>query len=466
MTSSNTSSAPATSAFPATGQVHAASAVPTTAQVHAASAVPATAQAHAASAVPATAQAHVTSTAPATGQAHATSTTPATARAHVTSTSPATARAHAALAAGASLRDLYFQRLSECGFTPDPAQLATVDQLDNLRRRLIPARTSNSSLVRRWLGSLVGTAEREPERGLYLWGGVGRGKTWLMDMFFESLPFPEARRRHFHRFMHDVHHELQALRNREAPLDIVATQIARDTRVLCFDELFVADIADAMILGGLFGALFKRGVTLVATSNVPPDGLYQGGLQRQRFLPAIDLIKRHVEILNVDGATDYRLRQLTQAGTYLLSTAPDTPQRLEALFAELAQYNTSSGGSIEIEGRSIPVIRHSSSAVWLNFSAICAGPRSQDDYIEIAREYQSVIVSEVPILDAQHENEARRFIALVDELYDRNVNLIISAAAPPTQLYAGDQLSFQFERTTSRLIEMQSEQYLAREHRP
>jgi cell division protein ZapE len=376
-----------------------------------------------------------------------------------------TARAQAA-SADASLRGLYFRRLSECGFTPDSAQLVAVDKLDALRRRLIAGRTSNSSFVRRWLGNLVASPAREPEPGLYLWGGVGRGKTWLMDMFFESLPFPEARRRHFHRFMHDVHLDLRLQRNREAPLEIVAGQIAHDTRVLCFDELFVADIADAMILGGLFEGLFKRGVTLVATSNVPPDGLYKDGLQRQRFLPAIELIKSHVEILNVDGATDYRLRQLTQAGTYLLSTAPDTPQRLEAVFAELARYGASSGGSIEIEGRAIPVVRHSTGAVWFNFCAICAGPRSQDDYIEIAREYQSVIVTGVPIFDSQSENEARRFIALVDELYDRNVNLILSAAAPPTQLYRGDQLSFQFERTISRLIETQSEEYLAREHRP
>lgn len=371
----------------------------------------------------------------------------------------------ATASAASSLQDLYFHRLAECGFKPDPAQLVVVDKLDDLRRRLT-SQASNSSLMRRWLGSLVGNSVREPERGLYLWGGVGRGKTWLMDMFFDSLLFPQARRRHFHRFMHDVHLELKALEGRETPLEIVAAQIARDTRVLCFDELFVADIADAMILGGLFDGLFKRGVTLVTTSNAPPRELYKEGLQRQRFLPAIDLIERHVEIINVDGATDYRLRQLTQAGTYLLSSAPDSSQRVEAVFAELAHYGASSGGLIEIEGRPIPVIRHSSSAVWFDFFAICGGPRSPDDYIEIAREYQSVIVTGVPVFDFQSENEARRFIALVDELYDRNVNLIISAAAAPTQLYRGDRLSFQFERTVSRLIEMQSEEYLAREHRP
>ena len=337
-----------------------------------------------------------------------------------------------------------------------------------MRTRLVAAHaTASSSPLRRWFGSLVGgSSAQEPERGLYLWGGVGRGKTWLMDMFFESLPFPEKRRRHFHRFMHDVHTELKGLQNQESPLEAVAERMAGDTRVLCFDEFFVTDIADAMILGGLFEGLFKRGVTLVATSNTPPRDLYKDGLQRQRFLPAIDLIERHVEVLNVDGATDYRLRQLTQAGTYLLATAPDTPQRLEALFAELARYGASTGGTIEIEGRSIPVVRQSSSAVWFDFESICGGPRSQDDYIEIAREYQSVIVSDVPILEPVRENQARRFIALVDELYDRNVNLIVSAAALPVELYRGDRLTFPFERTVSRLIEMQSEDYLAREHRP
>jgi cell division protein ZapE len=382
-----------------------------------------------------------------------------------------------------SLREIYRRRLAECGFHSDAAQLTAVEKLDDLRGRLVSAHdATNSSPLRRWFGNLVGaSATRQPERGLYLWGGVGRGKTWLMDMFFQSLPFAEKRRRHFHRFMHDVHTELKGFQNRESPLELVAEGIAHDTRVLCFDELFVSDIADAMILGGLFEGLFKRGVTLVATSNVPPTGLYKDGLQRQRFLPAIDLIERQVEVLNVDGSTDYRLRQLTQAGTYLLSTAPDTQQRLEALFAELAHHGGSTNarstdvgstdggsttGAIEIEGRTIPVVRQSSSAVWFDFDAVCGGPRSQDDYIEIAREYQSVIVANVPVLDSIRENQARRFIALVDELYDHNVNLIVSAAVPPTDLYRGDRLSFPFERTVSRLIEMQSEDYLAREHRP
>jgi len=318
---------------------------------------------------------------------------------------------------------------------------------------------------------------REPERGLYLWGGVGRGKTWLMDLFYQSLPFPGRVRRHFHRFMHDVHAQLKTLQQQEAPLEIVADHVAAQTRVLCFDELFVGDIADAMILAGLFAGLFKRGVTLVATSNVQPQDLYKSGLQRQRFVPTIELIERHVDVLAVDGGTDYRLRQLTQAGTYLPVNSPDTRRRLEVLFADLDCHSraagpcsegteAASGGAIEIEGRLIPVVREAANVVWFDFPAICSGPRSQDDYIEIARDYQSVIVSDVPILDTLHENEGRRFIALVDELYDRNVNLIISAAASPAELYRGERLGAQFQRTTSRLIEMQSEEYLAREHRP
>jgi cell division protein ZapE len=362
------------------------------------------------------------------------------------------------------LRELYVRQVAERGFRSDAAQAAAVERLDDLRRRLIASHAANPSLLRRFLRGLGHRPPQEPERGLYLWGGVGRGKTWLMDLFFQSLPFPQARRRHFHRFMHDVHAELKSLQNREAPLEHVAERIARDTRVLCFDELFVTDIADAMILGGLFGGLFKRGVTLVTTSNVRPGDLYRNGLQRQRFVPAIELIEQHVDVFAVEGTTDYRLRQLTQAGTYLPAGAPDTMRRLEALFADLADHGGYSDGFIEIEERPIPVIRQSAGVVWFDFPALCAGPRSQDDYIEIAREYQSVIVSGVPVFDTLRENEARRFIALVDELYDRNVNLIVSAAARPAELYRGERLALQFGRTASRLTEMQSEEYLAREH--
>ncbi len=365
-----------------------------------------------------------------------------------------------------NLEEAYRQQLKERGFRSDPAQEAAVDALDDLRQRLLRKELKPANGARRLLSKLGKRGPVKPEQGLYLWGGVGRGKTWLMDLFFHSLPFESRRRRHFHRFMYDVHAQLKQLANRESPLELVADGIAQDTRVLCFDEFFVSDIADAMILGTLLEALFRRGVTLVATSNVAPKDLYKEGLQRQRFLPAIKLLEENTRVLAVDGGTDYRLRQLTQAGTYIDSSDPDSEARLDALFAELADSNTCSGGTVEIEGRPIPVVKESENVIWFEFEALCEGPRSQNDYIEIAREYQSVIVSHVPKLTVTRENAARRFIALIDELYDRHVNLIVSAAAPPAELYQGERLTFEFQRTVSRLTEMQSEDYLASEHRP
>jgi cell division protein ZapE len=364
-----------------------------------------------------------------------------------------------------ALRQRYERDIAARHFQSDPAQLAALAQLEDLRGRLLATPPPSGARLPRWLSALLGQ-ERTPVKGLYLWGGVGRGKTWLMDLFFASLPFTHARRRHFHRFMHDVHLQLAHLQHQPSPLDQIARAIARHTRVLCLDELYVADIADAMILGGLFEGLFQRGVTLVATSNVPPQDLYRDGLQRQRFLPVIALLARHLEVLHIGGASDYRLRQLIQADIYLPSDRPDTRARLEALFRRLADHDTQHSGNIEIEGRPIAVIRASAAVVWFDFSALCSGPRSQEDYIEIAREFSSVFVSDVPVLDSLHEDEARRFIALVDEFYDRNVNLIVSAAAAPAALYRGERLSALFARTASRLTEMQSEQYLARQHLP
>jgi cell division protein ZapE len=352
-----------------------------------------------------------------------------------------------------NLRDRYARLVATDGVSSDPVQLAVIERLDELREDLIAAQEEQPSVIGRLIGMLNHHSPQTGPRGLYLWGGVGRGKTWMMDLFYDSLPFPERRRRHFHRFMNEVHAALNDLEEQEAPLEKVAAQIA-------------AEIADAMILGGLFAGLFKRGVTLVATSNIAPEDLYKDGLQRSRFLPAIELIKSHTEVMQVAGSVDYRLRRLAQAGTYLSSNAPDTPARLEALFGEVAGRGEETGGSLEILHRPIRVVRQSDNAAWFTFEALCTGPRSQDDYIEIARSFQSVIVSDVPVFNTQLEDEARRFIALVDELYDRKVNLIVSAAASPTALYRGERLTKQFERTSSRLIEMQSEEYLATQHRP
>jgi cell division protein ZapE len=362
-----------------------------------------------------------------------------------------------------TLRELYRREVDRRGFVEDAAQLRALAHLEVLRERLLERHASARGPLRRLLAPL--RRPEPPVRGVYLWGGVGRGKTWLMDLFYQSLPFPERRRRHFHRFMHDVHAELGALGGHSAPLEVVAERIAGEVLVLCFDELFVTDIADAMILGGLFAALFEHGVTLVATSNVPPAGLYRDGLQRQRFVPAIELLERHMDVVTVDGPLDYRLRELAQSGTYLPAGEPSTATRLEHLFNAL-NHGRATTGSIEIEGRPIAVVRAGDNAVWFEFDVICAGPRGTDDYIELAREYQSIFISDVPRLDASQDDAARRFIALVDETYDRGVNLVISAAAPPAQLYCGERLRMQFERTSSRLMEMQTQQYLAREHRP
>lgn len=367
--------------------------------------------------------------------------------------------------AAPTLREIYTRRLRERGYLADAAQLDVVDRLEDLRRRLTASRRETRPLAGRLMGHLSGRAI-EPERGVYLWGPVGRGKTWLMDLFFQSLPFAERRRRHFHRFMHDVHAQLKGLADQAAPLELIAARLAGEARVLCFDELFVTDIADAMILAALFRGLFRRGVSLVATSNVRPRELYQNGLQRQRFLPAIDLIEQHTEVLAVDGGRDYRLRQLEQAGTYLSADDPNTQRRLRALFAQLSEQADWGHGTLEINGRSIPVVHQNDSAVWFDFEALCAGARSQEDYIEIARLYSAVVLSGVPQLDSLHDDEARRFIALIDELYDRRVKLVISAAGAPQSLYRGERLRVEFQRAASRLMEMQSTEYLAQEHMP
>ena len=365
----------------------------------------------------------------------------------------------------ASLQELYRRELREHGYQSDPAQLAAVAALADLRQRLIRRqRTASKGL--KLVRAVLQRAPRPPERGLYLWGAVGRGKTWLMDMFYDSLPFTQKRRRHFHRFMQDVHNGLKQHAGHQAPLELVADGIAAGVQVLCFDEFSVSDIADAMILGTLLTALFERGVTLVATSNSPPDELYRDGLQRQRFVPAIEQILRHTQVLAMDGGTDYRLRRLTRAGTYLLTSTAGTEARLAGLFRGLTHGAAAQAGEIEVAGRRIAAVALNPLAIWFEFQAICEGPRSTEDYIDIARSWPTVLVAHVPVLTAQDEDAARRFIALVDELYDRRVNLVVSAAAPLLQLYQGERLHFEFQRVLSRLNEMQTPEYLSQPHRP
>jgi cell division protein ZapE len=363
------------------------------------------------------------------------------------------------------LRKRYDAELATQGFSADPAQQQALEKLDLLRARLIRAERGEAATVQKLLRSLRVGRQAPAVRGAYLWGSVGRGKTWLMDLFYQSLPFERRQRSHFHRFMQEVHAGLRRHARKTDPLAPVAADIAQKCRVLCLDELFVSDIADAMLLGSLFQRLSANGVTLVFTSNVPPQGLYRNGLQRQRFLPAIAHLEQNLDVVAVDGSVDYRLRQLTKARIYLDSADAATPAALQMIYDDLADDEADDGTQqITVLGRRIPVVRESDNVIWFEFAAICGGPRGQTDYIEIAREYQAVLVADIPVLTAANDNDARRFIALVDEFYDRGVKLVVSAAAPPAALYRGERLKFEFERAASRLAEMQTKRYLARPH--
>lgn len=364
-----------------------------------------------------------------------------------------------------NLHDRYIEAINTHGFTADATQLKIVAALDCVRDELLAAKRARNSLPG-FVKTLLGRGRQTPVRGAYLWGGVGRGKTFIMDLFFASLPFENKLRQHFHRMMYHVHNQLKQLENQSDPLQTVAEDLAKRARVICFDEFFVADIADAMILGRLLDMLLQRGVTLIATSNIPPGELYRDGLQRQRFLPTIALLHRHTRILEVDGETDYRLRVLEQAEIYHSPLDDEVQFNLGRYFECIAPEAGTVDQSIEIHGRDIPFHRRADGIIWFDFAALCAGPRSQNDYIEIARSFQTVILSGLPILDRQNEDEARRFIALVDEFYDRRVKLIIAAAAPITEICSDHRLSHEFERTRSRLLEMQSHDYLATAHRP
>lgn len=304
----------------------------------------------------------------------------------------------------------------------------------------------------------------QPARGLYLWGGVGRGKTFLMDLFFDGLPTKRKLRLHFHRFMGRVHAELRELKDQEDPLAVVADHFAERVRVLCFDEFFVSDIGDAMLLGRLLEHLFARGVILVATSNVRPEWLYKDGLQRARFLPAIGAIARHCAVLELASPQDYRLRALSQAPVYHAPLDAAAAAALERAFTRLSTAARDARASLLVNDREIPVHRRAGDLVWFEFDALCRGPRAAADYIEIAQSFPTVVISGVPIFGAADDNAGRRFVHLIDEFYDRGVKLIVSAAALPSALYQGERLRLEFDRAASRLIEMQSESYLRREH--
>jgi cell division protein ZapE len=368
------------------------------------------------------------------------------------------------LAATDSPSEAYAQGLANGRWTSDPAQTALLPELDAIRAELLATQPSG------FLDRLASRfRDAEPVRGMYLWGGVGRGKTLLSDLLYESLGDVPRQRWHFHRFMGEVHARLRALPPDTADtLSVVAKAMAQDLRVLLLDEFFVGDIGDAMILGRLLEQLVEvRGVSLLTTSNIPPKDLYRDGLQRASFLPCIALLEKHCRVHKLESLQDYRLRQLTQAATYLTPSGEAAEAALQDQFKRVSGLDAWwEGEPIDVNGRQIITKVEHNGVAWFEFAQLCEGPRSAADYIEIARDYHTVLLSNVPRFDAGNEDPALRFVQLVDEFYDRHVNLLLSAAADPLSLYAGRRHEREFERTSSRLIEMRSAEYLAREHRP
>lgn len=359
----------------------------------------------------------------------------------------------------------YQQDLKQPDFQQDIAQLNAVHELQRLYLALIAPQPKASWLARMQV-KLTKASPRQPIQGLYLWGGVGRGKTYLVDTFYECLPFTEKMRIHFHRFMHRVHNELKTLNGQPDPLKIVAKRIAGEARVICFDEFFVSDITDAMLLGTLMEELFALEIVLVATSNIIPDELYRNGLQRARFLPAIALLNQHTKVLNVDSGVDYRLRTLEQAEIYHYPLDQKAIDNLHKYFHQLAPEQGATYQEIEVEGRMIPTLHNADGVLMLEFRALCNSTRSQTDYMELSRCYHTVLLANVEQMGQQLDDIARRFIAMVDEFYERKVKLIMSAAVPLEHLYKQGTLEFEFKRCLSRLKEMQSHDYLASQHLP
>ncbi|THF66444.1 cell division protein ZapE [Pseudothauera nasutitermitis] len=352
----------------------------------------------------------------------------------------------------------YESQLKARGYKSDPAQRAAAQRLQQLYTELVAFKAARRTALRK-----VFARPRMP-RSVYFWGGVGRGKSFLMDCFFDSVPYQRKRRVHFHAFMQEVQNDLRQLNHEPDPLQKVADRIARQTRLLCFDEFHVSDIADAMILGRLLDALLARGVIFVMTSNYPPDGLYPNGLMRINFLPTIEMLKRRFDVLEVDHGTDYRLRTLEKMEIYLVPHDAAAEQRMAQDFRRLAGVE-GEAGELEVLERSLPVLRRAPGVIWFDFATLCGGPRSQNDYLEIAREHHTLLLSDVPKMDARHASEARRFTWLIDVLYDHRVKLVMSAAVEAHELYTEGHNAHEFTRTVSRLIEMRTRDYLAEAHR-
>lgn len=354
--------------------------------------------------------------------------------------------------------EFYQFEVASGGLNPDPSQQLALEHFDQIQALLLAPDN------RSWMDRLRNRCKAV--RGLYLWGGVGTGKTLLMDMFYQSLPKGMAKRIHFHRFMQSIHEQKHEIREQQSPLKILAAALAKKHRVLCLDEFAVTDITDAMILYGLLEALFEQRVVLITTSNIQQHNLYRKGLQRNRFLPAIELLKIHTDEVEVDSGNDYRMAFLQNEEIYLTPANEQTEAVLASSFTHLAGHFEDSKNSLDLNGRAVVCRATGSGVVWFDFDKLCEGHRSKVDYIEISRRFHTVLLSDIPHLDNTANDPARRFIELVDELYDRGVNLIVSADSLPDSLYSGNRLAMEFQRTISRLQEMSSSEYLARPHLP
>jgi len=356
----------------------------------------------------------------------------------------------------------YLNIVQECGFVTDGAQQYALTLFDELQYELIQRLSRQPT---RWWQKFIRVKNpSRPTRGIYLWGGVGRGKTFLMDIFYQCLPIEAKSRIHFHQFMNEVHQSLKQLEDLENPLQQVARALSKKTRILCLDEFVIIDIADAMIMSGLLEALFDAGVVLVTTSNSQPQNLYHDGLQRSRFLPAIDLIKQHCEVVNLDGGQDYRLQGLQQTHLYMV---PHSPAALDEINTYLIEHVTpyqSQSAQLSINARHLNFQHCAEDTIWFSFEELCKTTRSQSDYLELARMFNTLILTDIEVMSSQSDDVARRFVLLIDVLYDHHVILICSAPVSPGQLYQGKRLAFEFERTASRLIEMRSQHYLAQAH--
>ena len=373
-----------------------------------------------------------------------------------------------------TLSERYQQALQQHNMVEDAAQRRVVTQLQQIIDELAEPNTARR--LRRSAPALVDLCRLSkflfsqcfspPVKGMYLWGGVGRGKTWLMHLFYETLPFEQKQRLHFHAFMQSVHEQLGAMKRQKNPLKHIARRLARDYRVICLDEFIVTNITDAMLLGGLLEWLFQYGVTLVATSNRVPDDLYLNGLQRERFLPAIELIKAHTHVVQLDNGIDHRLALLEGDDLYYHPLNDDIRRQFEQRFDALCSGNAVRGKQLTLFNRMLQTVACADDIVWFEFDTICSAPRAAQDYVEIAQQFHTVFVSGVPEMDAAMDDKCRRFIYLIDALYDSRVKLVVSAQVLPEELYLGRLLAFAFKRTCSRLIEMRSAHYLAEPHQP